>query len=142
MARGDYLLVTDTPFQSVTSHPRRYGVMFNPSSSRSRLHIVDSGRRYGVQLLDDGTVQYSVDGDVTWHEIRPLPDPCTGRVLPAFLSHDEKRAGQPLDRVRFDIIAVGRGRVLAKEAGTDRIFHLTLDELFRTHRLTGEGCDI
>jgi hypothetical protein len=142
MAKGDYTLVTDTPFQSVSSHPRRYGVMFNPASSRSRLHIVDSGRRYGVRLNDDGTVQYSIDGDVSWNDIHPLPDPCTRRTLPAFLSFDETRAGQDLGTVRFDMIAVGRGRVIAKEAGTDRIYHLVLDELFRTRHLTGEGCDI
>ena len=142
MAKGDYTLITDTPSQSVTSHPRRYGVMFNPSSSRSRLHIVDSGRRYGVRLLADGMVQYSLDGDLTWRPIQPLLDPCTGQTLPAFLSHDETRAGRALDPVRFDMIAVGRGRILAKEAGTNRIFHIIMDELFRTHRVTGADCNI
>ena len=40
------------------------------------------------------------------------------------------------------MIAVGRGRILAKEAGTDRIFHLVMDELFRTYRVTGPDCDL
>ena len=62
MAKGDYILVTETPFQSVGSHPRRYGVMFNPSASRSRLRIMDSGRRYEVRLTAEGTVQYSING--------------------------------------------------------------------------------
>ena len=139
---SDYVLLTDVPFQSVDSHPRRYGVMFSPSSSRSRLHIVDSGRRYGVQLLADGSVQYSVDGDLSWRPITPLADLCTGKPLPAFLSHNEKRAGRALDGVRFDMIAVGRGRIIAKEAGTDRLFHMVIDELFRTHRVTGADCNI
>ncbi len=40
------------------------------------------------------------------------------------------------------MIAVGRGRILAKEAGTDRLFHLVMHELFRTHRVTGPDCDL
>ncbi|MFG1834051.1 hypothetical protein [Micromonospora chersina] len=142
MARGDYELITETPFQSVGSHPRRYGVMFSPSSSRSRLRIVDSGRRYSVRLQLDGTVQYSVDGDVSWHPIRPLPEPCTGEILPAFVSHDQWRSGRPLAGVRFDMLAVGRGRIIAKEAGTDRLFHCVIDELFRGHRVSGADCDV
>ncbi|WP_139283237.1 hypothetical protein [Raineyella antarctica] len=47
-----------------------------------------------------------------------------------------------MSNVRFDMISVGRGRILAKEAGTDRIFHLVMDELFRTYRVTGPDCDL
>jgi hypothetical protein len=85
MAKGDYRLILETPFQQVESHPRRYGVMFSPSSSRSRLHIVDGGWRYAVRLLTDGSVQYSVDGEASWRSIQPLADPCTGQLLPAFI---------------------------------------------------------
>lgn len=64
MAKGAYKLVTETPFQPVDSYSRCYGVMFSPSSSLSRLRIVDSGRRYAVRLVGDGQVEYSLDGDV------------------------------------------------------------------------------
>lgn len=141
MGKGDFVLVNETPFQSVSSHSRRYGVMFNPSSSRSRLRVVDGGRRYSVRLLSDGTVEYSVDNDTTWHPIRPLADPCTGQVLPAFLSHNERRAGTALTAVPFDMIAVGRGRIIAKEAGSDRLFHTVMDELFRTYHVSGPDCE-
>ena len=141
MAKGAYRLVQVTPFQQVTSLPRRYGVMFNPAASRSRLRITDSGRRYGVRLRD-GRVEYSIDGDVTWRPIAPLRDPCTGETAPAFVSHNDSRAGRPLDAVSFDMIAVGRGRIVAKQAGTDRLFHLVMDELFRTRKVSCSDCDL
>ena len=72
MAKGDYILFNNVPFQAVTSHPRRYGVMFNPSSSRSRFRIRDSGRRYSVRLRPDGVVEYSIDGEASWKPITPL----------------------------------------------------------------------
>ena len=65
----------------------------------------------------------------------------TGQTPDPFLSYDHLRGGEPLAPVAFDMIAVGRGRILAKEAGTDRIFHLVMDELFRTYRVTGPDCD-
>ena len=142
MGKGDYILFNNVPFQSVTSHPRRYGVMFNPSSSRSRFRIIDAGRRYGVRLRADGVVEFSTDGDRTWTAIVPLPDPCTGQLLPAFISHDVLRTGEAVSNIVFDMIAVGRGRILAKEAGTDRVFHIVLDELFRTHHLSGADCPV
>ena len=132
MAKGDYILFTHVPFQAVTSHPRRYGVMFNPSSSRSRLRIRDSGRRYAVRLRADGVVEYSIDGEVTWKTITPLADPCTGQRLPQFVSHDNLRTGEPLTNVTFDMIAVGRGHIIGKETGTDRLFHVYMDEIFRS----------
>ena len=58
MAKGDYKLFNNVHFQPVTAHARRYGVMFNPSSSRSRLRIRDSGKRYSVRLVD-GKVEYN-----------------------------------------------------------------------------------
>src|SRR5690349_5816478 len=107
MAKGDYTLFNNILFQSVTSFGRRYGVMFNPSSSRSRLRIRDSGRRYGVRL-NGGVVEYSVDGDVTWQPINTLTDPCTHERFPKFLSHENKRIGESLGNITFDMIAVGR----------------------------------
>jgi hypothetical protein len=140
MAKGDYILFNNVPFQSVTSHPRRYGVMFNPSSSRSRFRIIDAGRRYGVRLNADGIVEYSIDGDVTWKTIDSFTDPCTGAKLPEMVTHENLRIGEPLSNIRFDMIAVGRGRIIAKEAGTDRLFHVYMDELFRTYqRLCNPG---
>lgn len=138
MARGEYELKVETAFQQVTSVPRRHGVMFNPASSRSRLRIVDGGRRYEVQLTEGGEVQYRVEDGAPWQPIAPRPDPITGQTPPPFLSYDQKRAGEAIPAVRFDMIAVGRGRILAKEAGTDRIFHLVMDELFRTHQVRGK----
>src|SRR5215211_7120868 len=116
MAKGDYILFNQVPFQTVSSHPRRYGAMFNPSSSRSRLRIIDAGRRYGVRLRADGNVEYSIDGDRSWNPISPAPDPCTKLTQPAFVSYDDQRTGQALTNIHFDMIAVGRGRVIAKEA--------------------------
>ena len=132
MAKGDYILFNTVPFQSVTSQPRRFGVMFNPGSSRSRLRIRDSGRRYGVRLNAQGIVEYSIDGDVNWLPITTLTDPCTNQRLPQFLSHENKRIGEALNNVTFDMIAVGRGRIIGKETGTDRLFHLYIDEMFRS----------
>lgn len=134
MAKGDYILFNNVPFQSVTSISRRYGVMFNPSSSRSRFRIVDSGRRYGVRLTANGIVEYSIDGDVNWLPIDSFTDPCTGQKLPQMVTYENLRSGEPLSGIRFDMIAVGRGRIIAKEVGTDRLFHLYMDELFRTFR--------
>ena len=131
MAKGDYILFNNVPFQSVTAHPRRYGVMFNPSSSRSRLRIRDSGRRYAVRLRPDGIVEYSIDAGANWKTIKPLRDPCTNQQLPEFVSHENLRIGEALSNVRFDMIAVGRGRIIGKQAGTDRLFHVFMDEIFR-----------
>ena len=132
MAKGDYIIFNNVPFQSVTAPPRRYGVMFNPNSSRSRLRIIDAGRRYAVRLATDGTVEYSIDGETSWNPIDPLTDPCTGQQFPLFISHENVRTGEPLNGVLFDMLAVGRGRIIGKEAGTDRLFHLYIDEMFRT----------
>jgi hypothetical protein len=140
VGRGEYKLIDTTPVRAVASYPRRFGVMFNPASSRSRLRVIDSGRRYAIRLRD-GVVEYSLD-DAGWRPIAPLPDPCSGQVGPAFVTHRDSRAGRALDPVSFDALAVGRGRVIAKEAGTDRLFHLVMDDLFRTHRVLGVGCDV
>lgn len=131
MAKGDYIIFNNVDFQSVTSHPRRYGVMFDPSSSRSRLRIRDSGRRFSVRLQPDGTVEYRIDGE-DWKSINPLKNVCIDRKLPAFLSHEKLRIGEALNNVTFDMIAVGRGRIIGKEAGTDRLFHVYMSEMFRT----------
>ena len=77
--KGDHVLFPETPFQSVASYPRRHGVMFSPSSSRSRLHIVDGGRRYEVRLTDHGTVQYSLGG-AHWLPIEPRSDLAPARL--------------------------------------------------------------
>lgn len=130
--RGEYGIGSDQSSRAVDSRRRGYGVMFNPAASRSRLRIVDSGVRYEIRLTDDGRVQYRVEGSA-WTDLVPLLDPCNDVVPPPFLSYDERRSGTALESIVFDMIAVGRGRVLAKEAGTDRVFHLVMDELFRTH---------
>lgn len=132
MAKGDHNIFNNVQFQSVTAHARRYGVMFNPSSSRSRLRIRDSGKRYGVRLRPDGKVEYSTDNEATWKLITPLKDICTDQPFPAFVSHEKRRVGDELTNIVFDQIAVGRGRIIGKEAGTDRLFHLYIDELFRS----------
>src|SRR5215210_7217487 len=113
MAKGEYILFNEVPFRSVTSHPRRYGVMFNPSSSRSRFRVIDAGRRYAVRLRD-GVVEYSIDGDVTWQPINSFTDPCTatGQKLPKFVSHENVRIGEELPAPTFDMIAAGRGRII------------------------------
>ena len=143
MSKGDYNLFDNVPFQAVSSLARRYGVMFNPSSSRSRLRIRDSGRRYSVRLRqDDGKVEYSIDGEASWKLITPLTDPCTNQPFPNFITHVNKRIGETLNNITFDMIAVGRGRIIGKETGTDRLFHLYIDEMFRSqfvHCNTGEN---
>src|SRR5688572_24844527 len=128
MAKGDYKLFNNVHFQPVTAHARRYGVMFNPSSSRSRLRIRDSGKRYSVRLVD-GKVEYSTDGEASWIPIPPLNDICTNQAFPAFITHENFRIGEPLSGIVFDQIAVGRGRIIGKEKDTDRLFHLYIDEL-------------
>jgi len=140
MAKGDYSIFDNVRFQSVTAPGRRYGVMFNPSSSRSRFRIRDSGRRYSFRLTSTGTVEYSIDGDATWKTITPLNDPCTNQAFPKFITHERLRTGEPLTDIFFDQIAVGRGRIIGKERGTDRLFHLYIDEMFRTfHRVCNPG---
>jgi hypothetical protein len=131
MAKGDYIIFNNVRFQTVTAPGRRYGVMFNPSSSRSRFRIRDSGRRYSVRLTQEGIVEYSSDGDATWNRITPLKDPCTNQTFPKFVTHERLRTGERLPDILFDQIAVGRGRIIGKERGTDRLFHLYIDELFR-----------
>ena len=132
MAKGDYTIFNNVHFQSVTSYSRRYGVMFNPGSSRSRLRIRDSGRRYLVRLLPLGTVEFSPDDGATWKTIDPLRDPCTNQLFPGFISHENLRIGEELTGIKFDMIAVGRGRIIGKEKDTDRLFHVYIDEMFRT----------
>ncbi|HVF22662.1 MAG TPA: hypothetical protein VM941_06295 [Pyrinomonadaceae bacterium] len=140
MAKGDYKIFNNVPFQSVTAHPRRYGVMFNPSSSRSRLRIRDSGRRYSFRLDPLGRVQFSIDGEANWNFITSLNDPCTNTPFPKFISHENVRIGEQIPDIVFDQIAVGRGRIIGKEAGTDRLFHLYIDEMLRTfHRDCNPG---
>lgn len=132
MAKGDYVLFNNVPFQSVTSYARRHGVMFNPSSPSSRLNIIDAGQRYACRLRTDGAVEYSTDAGTTWQGITSFSDPCTGQKWPAILSHERRRTGEQLDNIKFDMIAVGRGRIIAKEKDTDRLFHVYMDEMFRT----------
>lgn len=139
--QGEYRIARETEFQQVHSRPRRYTSMFNPAASRSRLRIVDSGRRYELRLTEAGVVEYSLDG-TEWKPIQPAPDPCSGQVPPLFLSYNRSRAGEEVGPVKFDMIAACRGRVLAKEAGTDRVFHLVMDELFRTHDVTRPHCKL
>ena len=131
MAKGDYKIFDNVRFQSVTAHGRRFGVMFNPSSSRSRFRIRDSGKRYSVRLTPLGIVEYLIDGEPDWKTISPLKDICTNQAFPAFISHEHLRTGEPLSGIVFDQIAVGRGRIIGKEKDTDRLFHLYIDELFR-----------
>jgi hypothetical protein len=114
--------------------------MFNPGSSRSRVRIRDSGRRYSFRLRTDGRVEYSIDGEASWNPITPLNDPCTDKPFHKFTSHENVRIGEELPDIVFDQIAVGRGRIIGKEAGTDRLFHLYIDEMFRTfHRDCNPG---
>jgi hypothetical protein len=141
MAAGEYRL-TPNQARPVGSVPRRFGVMFSPSSSTSRFGIVDSGQRYEIQLDNAGHVSYSTDGGTTWNPIMPTADPDTGISPPAFLSFDDKRAGEAESEQRFDMLAVGRGRILAKQAGTDRLYHLVMDPLFRTAHVTGTDYDM
>src|SRR5262245_49200696 len=109
MAAGDYR-ISPNRARPIVSVPRRSGVMFSPSSSTSRFGIVDSGQRYEVQLDSTGGVSYSTDGGMTWNRIVPTVDPYTGVTPPAFLSFDNKRAGEAESEQRFDMIALGRGR--------------------------------
>ena len=127
--RGEYRIIEQVEKRDVSSHSRTYSVTFSPSSSRSRLNIIDSGQRYEIRLKK-GIVEFSRDG-ISWRELTPPQLPV--RVpLPWGISYQNLRAGEPLARVLFDMVVASRGRLLAKEKGTDRVFHLILDELFRT----------
>ncbi len=127
--RADFRLVTEVKFQNVNSEFRNYGVMFNPSSSKSRLGIVDSGKRYEIRLTKDGNAEYFENGE--WKTIVPLEDNILHHAR--FLSFNKRRKGEEQFDVKFDMIAVGRGRVVAKRKDTDQIYHLVMDELFRTY---------
>ena len=131
--KGEFRLIDKTPFQKVESISRTNGVMFSPSSSRSRLRIVDSGKRYEIRLNSKGMVEYRIDGE-NWKLITPCIERSIFNIkFPQFISYNKKREGEFLEDIRFDMIAVGRGRIIAKQVGTDQIFHLVMDELFRTY---------
>src|SRR5688572_14604128 len=132
--RGEFEIVREVAERKVVSRPRTFGVTFSPSSSLSRLHVVDSGQRYEVRLAA-GVVEISLNG-IDWQPLTAGTDPWTQEPLPWGVSYQKTRRGEPLKPVPFDMIAVGRGRILAKEQGTDRLFHLKLDELFRTRLVT------
>lgn len=133
--RGEYRIDSDESARRVTAYSRRYGVTFSPSASGSRFGVTDSGRRYEVRLRN-GNVEIKSSGS-RWQAPGAAPDPGNGLPAPWGVSYLNVRAGEPLERVPFDMIAVGRGRILAKEEGTDRIFHLQIDELFRTRPRRG-----
>lgn len=128
--RGEYRIGVEASARAVASHQRSHGVTFSPSASGSRFGLTDSGLRYEVRLRD-GSVEIRA-GNSRWEALRAALDPDTGRRPPWGVCYLGKREGAPLRPVPFDMIAVGRGRVLAKEKDTDRIFHVQLDELFRT----------
>lgn len=138
---GDYILRNVIEHQAVRSNPRTFGVTFSPSSSNSRLNFIDSGARYEVMLNAKGEVLISSDGK-TFQAIPPAIDACSGRPIASFQSFQNKRIGESLEPVAFDMLAVGRGRILAKERGTDRLFHLILDELFRTSSVQASDCSL
>jgi hypothetical protein len=92
--------------------------MFNPGSSRSRLRIRDSGKRYSVRLLTNGTVEYSTDEGAHWKTIEPLRDPCTNQLFPNFVSHENVRVGQALTGIQVDEVGpMQPGRESAKGSG-------------------------
>ncbi|MGC4098951.1 MAG: hypothetical protein QM706_17720 [Nitrospira sp.] len=129
--RGEYQITKQVHQRTVASYPRTFGITFSPSSSLSRMHIIDSGERYEVRL-NKGLVEIRLRGGI-WKTIQHGKDPYTGENLPWGISYLNKRLGDALEPVQFDMIAVGRGRILAKEKGTDRLFHVKLNDLFRTH---------
>lgn len=127
--RGDYTITSQVLSRDISSNPRTHSVTFSPSSSYSRLGVVDSGIRYEVRL-NRGRVEISMGA--VWEVLDRGRSRETGERLPFGTSFQNSRAGEDLERVEFDMIVASRGRLLAKEAGTDQIFHLILDELFRT----------
>lgn len=131
--RGEWEIVMDLSRRDgIPGRRRPSGVTFSPSASRSRLHFTDSGVRYEVRLTSNGRVQIRSGGG-TWRHLKAGRDPLTGEPLPPVITHHDRRFGKRLFRLpRFDMIAVGRGRIFARVEGTDRFFHLKLDELFRT----------
>jgi hypothetical protein len=131
--RGEWEILDDESRRDGISGRRRASaVTFSPSASRSRLHFLESGLRYEVRLTRAGRVQIR-SGSSSWQDIDPGRDPLTGVGLPPAVTHHRHRLGRRIFRLPpFDMIAVGRGRIFARAAGTDRFFHLKLDELFRT----------
>jgi hypothetical protein len=129
--RGQFRIVQETGPRNIESEPRTRASTFSPSGSTNRLGITDSGTHYLVRLVD-GVPYLSTDNGVSWQPLAPELDPWTQTMPPWGISFQNSRRGEALKPLKFDMIASGRGRVLAKEAGTDRIFQLALDELFRT----------
>jgi len=140
---GEFRIERSVAMRVVSSRSSRHAVTFSPSSSRSRLHVIDSGQRYEVRLTGPGVAEISVDHGATWFPIQASVDSCSGVQLPERISYFRKRAGEPFQGGAagggFDMIAAGRGRLLAKEARTDLLYHLKLDELFRSRHVQGKG---
>ena len=142
--RGTWELVGGAPRTNIAGRTREYGVTFSPSTSRSRLHFTDSGTRYEVHLTRSGRVQIRKEDTSNWSDLMPGNDAVSQEALPIGITHQRRRLGEAMTSLpRFDMIAVGRGRILARAADTDQFFHLKLDELFRTSVLRSEnGQDI
>jgi hypothetical protein len=118
-SRGDYAIANEVTERAVECMPRRTAVTFSACGSPSRMLIVDGGKHYQARLAD-GVCELSEDEGSTWHPLQ------------TFVSFDRLRAGEQLKDVRFDMIAAGGGRLVAKQRDIDRVWHLKLDHLFRT----------
>ncbi len=127
--RGDYRITDEVEHRSVASNLRLTASTFSPNADRSRFHITDSGRHYDIRVVRSA-VRIRQRGQ-PWETLAPR-DP----LAPWGVSFNRRRAGDAITvPVRFDMVAASRGRLLAKEAGTDRFFSLIIDPLFRTSQI-------
>lgn len=140
-SRGEWQIVVDNSRRDgIVGRRRSSGVTFSPSASKSRLHFTESGVRYEVRL-SQGRLQFRT-GTGAFVNLLPGRDPLTGRQLPRGISHHSARLGRRMFQLPlFDMIAVGRGRIFARAEGTDRFFHLKIDELFRASLVRDEAGD-
>ncbi len=105
---------------------------FNNSSIETRVSYTDYGRGFEFRIVD-GIVQYKELCSGVFAPLKRNIDD-----IPQAISYLEERAPATHDAPRFDLLAAGGGRILAKEEGRLRFYFATLEHEF-LHFIPPEG---
>lgn len=132
------------PRDDVASNSRTNVEIFNFASVGSqtdkRHHYADSGQRFAFRL-NNGVLEYRTQSPGTAFTGEWLAFQAAGSGSRQAVSYLRKRAGEPLQTPRFEMIAAGGNRVFAKEEGRDRFFFTIIDPLFWQYKESDDPTD-